>query len=151
MSSGFPSSICYTAALMHSLRLRTLQNKLSVWLAAFAILMAALAPSISQAVAARDGAKSSWIEVCSTGGSKFVRVLSDGQVEHGQPNSESSPHTGGCPFCGFHSELALPSAQATLTLSASPLDTRLHGIDLCVFISSWRWPSARSRAPPILS
>jgi Protein of unknown function (DUF2946) len=124
------------------------QHRFFVWIASLAILMAALAPSISQALAAQDGAKGSWIEICSSGGSKFVRLLPDGQVEQGQPDSESTPHTGGCPFCGLNAGLVLPSPRNGVVLDLVRPDFLLYEEEHSRRSAQWPWPAARSRAPP---
>ena len=141
-------ALCYNRAAMKFLRFRILPNKVSLWIAIFAILMAAVAPSISQALAAQDGSTGSWIEICSSGGSKLVRLLPDGQVEHGQPSSQSTPHTGGCPFCGLHSSPALQSQSMLVGLLTTPPAFALPEAQVKSHLAVRPWPALRSRAPP---
>ncbi|MEG1323955.1 MAG: DUF2946 domain-containing protein, partial [Janthinobacterium sp.] len=49
-------------------------RRFAAWIACFAILLAALAPSISQAVAnAKQESGSGWAEICSVAGIRFVQ------------------------------------------------------------------------------
>ncbi len=126
-------------------------RRFAAWIACFAILLAALAPSISQAVAnAKQESGSGWAEICSVAGIRFVQLV---QVDDGAADGKS----GGkvmqmehCAFCSTHAGsvglppspvLPLPIASGTAIFPAlyyqspSPL-----------FI----WSTAQSRAPPTL-
>lgn len=123
-------------------------RRFAAWIACFAILLAALAPSISQAVAnAKQESGSGWAEICSVAGIRFVQVddgAADGKSEGKAMQMEH------CAFCSTHAGsvglppspvLPLPVASGTAIFPAlyyqspSPL-----------FI----WSTAQSRAPPAL-
>ena len=126
-------------------------RRFAAWIACFAILLAALAPSISQAVAnAKQESGSGWAEICSVAGIRFVQVL---QADDGAADEKSggkAMQMEHCAFCSTHAGsaglppspvLPLPVASGTAIFPAlyyqspSPL-----------FI----WSTAQSRAPPAL-
>jgi hypothetical protein len=122
-------------------------QRLVAWIAALAILLSFVAPSISLAIAANETGTSALIEVCSTNGIKFVRVADDRDGKSGTPSAPPS-HAGHCPFCCTHSgSFGLPPSGTpsmalvgghqhfTSTASVSPLSARV-------------WQSAQPRAPP---
>lgn len=123
-------------------------RRFAAWLAAFAILFAALAPSISHALSAARG--ETWAEICSTGGAKLVKV-SVGQDGTSIPATGKSFHFEHCPFCITHggSFALLPGAGIALPLPEA------QNFRPFLFYQSPRplpiWTAAQSRAPPVLA
>jgi hypothetical protein len=122
-------------------------RRFAAWIACFAILFAAFAPSISHARAAARGA--GWTEVCSTDGARLVKI--DAGQDIGQPASGAgydTSHLDHCPFCATHggSYLALPGAEMTLPAFAAQAS---HPF---LFYHAPRplpvWIAAQPRAPP---
>ncbi len=120
-------------------------RRLTTWIAALAILLASLAPSLSHAVASATG--TNWIEVCTTQGSKWIAA--------GEDSSERAPASAHvlehCPYCSLHApDLALPPANDSAQLSA-----RLAYEFPLAFLAAPRtlhaWVSAQPRAPPLFS
>jgi Protein of unknown function (DUF2946) len=120
-------------------------HRLTGWIAALAILLASLAPSLSHALGSAEG--SSWIEICTSQGSKWV--------EAGDDNSAPAPTAGHvfehCPFCSIQAPvLGLPPSPELV-----PLPIEGHGEFPPAFYAAPRtlhaWVSARPRAPPQLS
>lgn len=119
-------------------------RRLAAWITCLAILFAALAPSISQAMAASSGG--AWTEICSAAGITLVKVA-DGRGDPVDAPASSS-HLEHCPFCATH-----PSAVDLLpgSLWSIPL---LKGRDThpSLFFQSPTplaiWTLAQSRAPP---
>lgn len=120
-------------------------RRFAAWLACLAMLFAALAPSLAQAVAASRG--EAWTEICSASGSRFIKVPVD-QAGPSEPATVDLTHLKHCPFCAaqgdapalppsFGLPLALPEAGASRPFlfyqSARPLAI---------------WNTAQSRAPP---
>lgn len=110
-----------------------------------AILLASLAPALSHALASATG--TSWIEICSTQGSKWIKAGDDGS-ERSPASAHVVDH---CPYCSLHAPtLGLPPAKhlAQLPLVLS------HEVPLA-FLSAPRslhaWVSAQPRAPPLFS
>ena len=124
-------------------------RRFAAWIACFAILLAALSPSIYQAVAnAKQESGSGWAEICSVAGIRFVQVDDDGAAD-GKSGGKAMQMEH-CAFCSTHAGsvglppspmLPLPVASGTAIFPAlyyqspSPL-----------FI----WSTAQSRAPPTL-
>ncbi|HNW61578.1 MAG TPA: DUF2946 domain-containing protein [Piscinibacter sp.] len=117
-------------------------RRLTTWIAALAILLASLAPSLSHALGSVNG--SSWIEICSSQGSKWVEDGSDG--------TSSVPAAGHafehCAFCSTHAPaLGLPPSPAL-----APFPIEGHGSFPPAFYAAPRtqhvWVSSRPRAPP---
>ncbi|MGV7206313.1 DUF2946 family protein [Oxalobacteraceae bacterium A2-2] len=71
----------------------TIQRTLTLWLAALAVLFAALAPSVSHALAART---ITWSEICTAEGAKLV---ADPQKQPADPLQHHVKH---CPYCATH-------------------------------------------------
>lgn len=121
-------------------------NRFGAWIAIFAILLAALAPSLARALAPPQEAMP-WTEICSVGGP---------QVAHdAAPASAPARHDGmgfkHCPFC-------LNQAGAA-ALPSTPFSWRAPAVDggACL-ASAVALPvfrplraAAQPRAPPVLS
>jgi len=71
------------------------------WVAIFSIVMASLAPSISQAVSVAENGKGFTVEVCTTMGTKMVSV---GDVD----NPKQDIGNKSCPYCLAHTAYDLP-------------------------------------------
>jgi hypothetical protein len=121
----------------------------AAWIACFAILLAALAPSVSLALSVAHDSGASWVEVCSAQGSKFVKV--DGK-QSGTPwapaKAMQAEH---CPFCLTHAgSMGLPPAAGFLLSlpNGTPMRPTLYfQSPRPLFI----WAAPQSRAPPALS
>jgi hypothetical protein len=120
-------------------------RRFAAWIACFAILFAALAPSISHAVSAPPA--QSWAEICSVGGAKFVKV-SDAGDGTSDPVTKKSPHLENCPFCATHAgSFGLPPGVSI----AIPLIETQDTHPSLFFQSPYPlavWTTAQSRAPP---
>lgn len=117
-------------------------HRLTHWIASLAILLASLAPSLSQALASASG--TSWIAVCTTQGSKWIQSAADGS-ERAPGSVHVVDH---CPYCSLHAPtLGLPPATDLVLL---PL-RRCREV-VAAFLAAPRtlhaWVSAQPRAPP---
>jgi hypothetical protein len=125
--------------------MNTVTRRFVAWIACFAMLFAALAPSIAQAMSAARG--ETWAEICSVTGPKFVKT-SAGQDAAADPVKQQTLHIKHCPFCATHAgSFALPPQPG---FSIPLLDTpESHPL---LFFRSPRplsiWTTAQSRAPP---
>jgi len=120
----------------------------AAWIACIAMLFAALAPSMSQAMAVMPG--STWTEICGMGGTQFVKVTSAaGDVF--DPTPSDVAHVDHCPLCATHADsFALPP---TAGYFVPLIDTReTHPF---LFFQSPQplaiWHLAQARAPPLCS
>ncbi|MES2323526.1 MAG: DUF2946 domain-containing protein [Pseudomonadota bacterium] len=117
--------------------MKNVTRRIAAWIACCAILFAALAPSISQAVTISQGG--TWAEICSASGTRLVKIDA----------GDTGLHFAHCPFCATHAAPLglLPSAGFVLPL----LETRESYPSL--FYHAPRplpiWTAAQSRAPPV--
>jgi Protein of unknown function (DUF2946) len=121
---------------------------LTAWIACLALLFAALAPSVTVAMSAANGA--GWAEICTVSGPKQVKVMDGEMVKSGAP-MQKSMHLEHCPFCLTHgSTFALPSGTG-LTLALFDIAE----VRPFLFFRSPRplaiWVAAQPRAPPASS
>ena len=118
------------------------RKRLQIWIACLAILLNALAPSISHALSAGP---SNMIEICSASGTTWIAV------DQATPDSSTkSPlhHLEHCPFCMTHADtFALP-----LPLAPSFAVTGGHELFPALFYHSpsplFSWSAAKPRGPP---
>lgn len=111
-----------------------------------AILLAALAPSISHALAAADGKSSFWMEICSVNGMKLVKA--DGVPSHAPAKHATNGEH--CPFCAPGHVAALPPSASFVLPALDGRATRptlFYHAPRPLFV----WTSAQSRAPPFHS
>ena len=123
-------------------------RRLIAWIASFAILLSALAPSISHAVAVAKGENSLWVEVCSVAGSKLVKIDEAGDPASPAKKPMSMEH---CPFCFTHAGMTgiLSGIAVVLPVVAGkPVLPPLYYQSPRPLFS---WAPAQSRAPPVLS
>lgn len=124
-------------------------RRFAAWIACFAILLAALAPSISQAVAnAKQESGSGWAEICSVAGIRFVQVAADATDD--DKSAGKAMQMEHCAFCSTHAGsvglppspiMPLPVASGTAIFPALYYQSPAP-----LFI----WSTAQSRAPPAL-
>lgn len=123
-------------------------RRFAAWIACFAILLAALAPSISQAVAnAKQESGSGWAEICSVAGIRFVQVVQgdDGAADGKAMQMEH------CAFCSTHAgSVGLPPASPVLPLPVASGTTIFPALYYQSPSPLFIWSTAQSRAPPAL-
>ena len=135
------------------MQMKLYTRRFAAWAACLAILMSALAPSVSHALALAlaRGVDIAWMEVCSVAGIKLVKA-DTGVDKSGSPAShDTATQAGHCPYCSTHAAsfalppAALPAFQLTCGAGMRPL----------LFYQSPRplpvWTDAHSRAPPPIS
>ena len=123
------------------------KNKLlTVWIACFAILLNALAPSISYALNARTERASPTTEICRAG----MKMASPSPMHHtsGKTDAPGAKH---CPFCLPHAgSFALPPPSVPCCALAAG-----HDLFPSLFYLSpqplFSWAAANPRGPPLLS
>ena len=128
----------------------SITRRFAAWIACFAILLSALAPSISQAVAhAKQESSSGWVEICSMAGIRFVKAEA-GKSGVGQPDGKAMQMEH-CAFCSMHAgSVGLPPTSFVLPL---PVDIGT-ALQPALYYQShsplFVWSTAQSRAPPAL-
>ena len=126
--------------------LRRMQKLLS-WFVCLTILTAALMPALTQAV--RAGTGQDWIEVCSTMGSKFVRIgaaAADGGSQD-EPVGQAMQQ---CSFCALHvTALGLPPTPPAAVFIVLPLSFGPPELFYTAPRPLFAWARAQPRAPPL--
>lgn len=136
-------------------------RRLTIWIACFAILLNALAPSISYAMfamAAPSGTPSLLMEVCTANGMQLFTVPAEktSDATLNSLNSDGDPKknlaaSGHCPFCLTHAGTfaLLPTGAIHFATSTK------HGLMPPLYYQSpqplFSWTVAHSRAPPVVS
>ncbi|GGB99365.1 hypothetical protein GCM10007205_05850 [Oxalicibacterium flavum] len=119
------------------------------WIACFAILLAALAPAISHALAPHTG-QQAFVEICTAQGSKLIEAADQKNPESPQPQQHTD-HFEHCPFCKSNNVAnGLPPTVFPLfaTLQQpSHFPILFYQAPRGLFV----WTTASPRAPPVLS
>ena len=125
------------------MRLRRPTRLVSSWLAILAVLMAALAPAITQALP--DPGTPVAVEVCTAQGAQWLDVTSSGDPTPSPGLGHALHH---CPYCSLHADAlvlpvmpgavpALPRPQAAPALLPAEVPS-----------ADRPWTCAQPRAPP---
>lgn len=130
--------------------LSRIQRRFTAWLAMLALVLAALAPTVAQALVAGSD-RSDWVQICSATG--MVWVQADDAADDAAGDTQSAPLADmgmQCPGCSLHSPVtglppALVSAVSTLAPATHPGDTTAAASPVGV------WIAAPARAPPLVS
>jgi len=121
------------------------RRRLQIWIACFAILLNALAPTIAHALSAVHGSGPA-IEICTADGVKYVSL--DGSAPLQSPLDAVLHHLEHCPFCvGDASAPPLPPAFVVpLALTGG------HAIFPSLYYQApaplFAWSQSHPRAPP---
>lgn len=116
-----------------------------------AILLSALAPSISHALVAYAGGPADSVLVCTSTGYKWVNVTTGAQRNASGETEKSDNHFERCAFCGTHAgNFALAPLDGIIVpvIDAARLTPSLFHHALRPLFA---WSASRSRAPPALS
>jgi hypothetical protein len=123
-------------------------SHIAAWIACAAILLAALAPSISHAIAAEKSSMSAMHELCTADGIQLVEKSGHNQDHHAP--SDQAAHMEHCPFC-LTNAASFALLPATFSL---PVMSGSHILPSLFYASPrplFAWASAQPRAPPFLS
>lgn len=116
--------------------------RFALWLAALAMLLSVLAPTIS-----RISNKSDWVEVCSVAGSNLVQVVAN--TDGDQPAESRAKMD--CPYCALHVDLALPTLPQVALIDHIIRLAFVPRLFLQAPQAQFVWAPAQSRAPPTLA
>jgi Protein of unknown function (DUF2946) len=126
---------------MHSTRA---SKSPAAWIAAFGILMAALAPALSHAL--RSNSQAGWVQVCSALGSKIVNV--DASSDAPRPASDDGHLLEHCPYCSLHAAIDAMTPAPASGLVLLTLSFELPRLFLSAPSDLFAWTAPQSRAPP---
>jgi hypothetical protein len=128
------------------------RQRVTAWIAFFAIMLASLMPTMSRAIAAADAARSAE-QVCSTGhhGGAHHGVAASPASHHTPSHHDGALHLDHCGFCLTHAGSfgLAPTVASVLPVASGP---EVHPPPLFqsrrVLVA---WTTAQSRAPPRVS
>jgi hypothetical protein len=125
-----------------------LHRRFTAWVALLALVLGALAPTVTQAMVA-GGDRADWQQICSVSGMVWVKAdtgeVSQPQPDGGMPGSDAGQH---CPWCTLHGGTAgLPVAHTLPELP--PRQTELPPAFYRAPLQATVWAPAQSRAPPL--
>jgi hypothetical protein len=124
---------------------RLYRSRAAVWLACWCVLVSALAPTVSRALAAAGLIGADTIEVCTSAGLRRIAAPLNGQT----PAEPASLHLDHCPYCVFQATTsALPGTPAVST-PALPYAHVLVGAVPIPSIALAIRPGPLARAPPL--
>lgn len=128
--------------------LTRLHRRITTWVALLALVLGALAPTVTQAVVS-GGDRADWLQVCSVSGMVWVQAdtgqVSDPPPDGNAPMSDVSQH---CPWCTLHGGAAgLPVVALSFDLPQrlTDLPPAFYRAPLTATV----WAPAQSRAPPL--
>jgi hypothetical protein len=124
------------------------QFRRTSFIALLAMVILALAPTVSKVIAA-ERIDSNLVEVCTTEGTKWLSASELGQAAsagHDQGPSSLHDHGGDCPYCNLQTTKFLSSVvqSCTTTRSVTLLPPFFYKAPKPLFA----WAHSRSRAPP---
>jgi hypothetical protein len=126
-------------------RSHTLRRAAAAWIALCAIVFAAVAPSVSRALAASGDAM--WVEVCTSDGLKRVAL------DAGSSKTPPAAHAGAdCPFCRLQAHVpVIPAPDYTLLFLNPDRPVAIPRLTEASCRSAIARGLALSRAPPSCS
>lgn len=125
--------------------LSAVTRRFAAGLATFAMLLAALAPAVTSAIAAARDQHVRWTAVCTADGARLVAVPTDAD---GVPVAPKPHQAGHCPFCAPNGADAALPPPAAVTIPIVAQTQPLPPSFLLAPRPLLAWASAQPRAPP---
>ena len=128
------------------------RRPLLIWIACCAVLLNALAPSVSQLLGANGGLADGWLEICSALGPRYVvldAVASDDAGKQSGP--AKSADTPRCPYCVPHAGSVAVMPVVPVVVVSSVIREAAPRLYFVAPRPLFQWAAARSRAPPFLA
>jgi hypothetical protein len=115
-------------------------------MACLAVLMGAVAPTITHALG--DLAGAGWVEVCSTLGVRLIKVGAPADPSLPTPDHNQASD---CPYCSLHAASAAPSPVTVVAVASLLFLFEVPRLFLAAPGSRFAWAAPQSRAPPEFS
>jgi len=125
------------------MRLNRTARLLTAWTAAFAMLVVALAPVLSQ-MADRASGDVAWLEICTASGIRHVPADAGSQ----DPADDGDRAAGPCMFCSLSAGV-LPTPSCALDVPAAQGGDAVAALGLHLPRPRLPWPASHPRAPPV--
>ena len=113
------------------------------WLAILALLVAALAPSVSRALAAYSGGDATWVALCTAQGIKYVKADGGTPAQH-----DSKSRFEHCPLCSLQSAGAAPLPIPGIAFPVPDGKPPAPAAFLHAAGTQYIWSPALARGPP---
>lgn len=126
------------------MRMNDATRAIASWVAILAILMSAMAPTLSHAFGIQKNL--AWLEVCTSVGAK--RVASDDGARESAPAPANAHPLEHCPYCSLHTDLVLIPPGSTISLLLLALSQEFPAAFLAAPRTLHAWIHAQPRAPP---
>ena len=123
-------------------------RRFTAGLATFAMLLAALAPAVTSALAAANDQHVRWTAVCTADGARLVPVPTDAD---GVPQAPKPHQAGHCPFCSPHAPDAAPPPAPVSVVPVVLASDPVPVLFLLAPRPLFAWATAQPRAPPSAS
>ena len=140
--------------MFSQLQLASFRRAIHVWLALLLAVFAALAPTVSHALAASRGDAGTLTEICSSTGSRWVSVAqtdSNSSSTDSSNGQESAASLSQCPFCLLSTDRVAPAPHPLVHLFDVLGDTPEPTVLQAFFYSKAFSLGAPPRGPPALS
>lgn len=129
------------------MRLSRSLRRLYTWIALLAVLGAAMAPTISRALASVNHGATPWLQICTAAG--------EIRLDPGAPDGKRQPARGGlhldhCALCTFHAVSGEPPLLGQAGAQALTGFTTVPRPAVVVPRARLPWSVAHPRAPPVL-
>lgn len=128
------------------MRRSAFRQRVAAWIATLAILLAALAPALSQAAYDLSGDES-WLEICTAYGIQRIAVDADPQSS----GDGAKLLAGHCSYCSFHTGGAVLPSLASVSVPTADGDVAVTPYPRHFPRPPLAWSSSRPRAPPATS
>ena len=135
-------------ALLHSPAVNAARRHLPslAWIALLAMLLLALLPTLSRAMAVAQGESAVWAEICTAQGMK--RVALDSQTSDPAAPEAAGGHLDHCPFCSLCAQaVGMPPAPLVVR-DVSATAEHVPPLFLQAPRTLFAWRRAQPRAPP---
>jgi hypothetical protein len=131
------------------MRISPAMQRFAAWIACCAVLLAALAPAISHALASHDVAQA-WMEICTTEGEKTIQVAAEQSPESSTPKQHND-HFEHCPFCNTNNVATGLPPGVDIVLATIEHYRVFPALFYQAPQGLFVWTPASSRAPPVVS
>lgn len=124
-------------------------QRFAAWIACCAVLLAALAPAVSHALAPQ-AALQAWVEICTGQGNKIIQVAAD-QSPESPTSQQHDKHFESCPFCNTHNVVSGTPPGVDIVLATIEHYRVFPALFYQAPQGLFVWTPASSRAPPVVS
>lgn len=120
------------------------------WLTLWAVVLAALAPTVSRALWSTSGGAVTWVEVCTAQGARWLPAPVSGPSAPDDETPAGAPSIDHCPLCVLVGErLAPPAPDVTVSAARVALPSPCPEATPWAVVRVWAYLRPPSRGPPV--